>query len=451
MKKILILLHSIFPPLVIVSLTYIVLSLRLLLLVKTYAVNLMLWDQWDYEFLFAKGTFGELFFHQHGPHRQGLGFIIAAIIERSTHWDTRAECYAIALFIISACLMAILLKKRILGKVTFSDISIPLIFLTPVQADTLLLFPNLSIGAFPLFILMIYLFALTLKRETIRYTVLIITNTLLIYSGYWLIMGIITPILITFDLIRHKHKHAHISSIHISALATSLLVFASFFINYTFTTAAPCFSSPLLFFWVYPLYMSEMIAHFIGAMVVVSIFLLPLGICILYYSLHILYQRVTHALAVGIDHSPTEAIIISLISFSLLYSLAAGIGRLCYGFFSSTQSRYMIFIIPLYLGLYLSVLLIRSPRIRNLTVAIFTLMMILPHILSSLPASSLNISQIMSNDKQIWMNCYRKTADVAFCNKEANLPINDYPKEVQLEEKLQYLRKNHLNFFYDHE
>jgi hypothetical protein len=54
-----------------------------------------------------------------------------------THWNTRAESLALGAVVFLAMVFAFFLKKRLFGKaISFPDVAIPLIFLTPAQYET---------------------------------------------------------------------------------------------------------------------------------------------------------------------------------------------------------------------------------------------------------------------------------------------------------------------------
>jgi hypothetical protein len=440
-------LRMLFTPARLLTLITGVLVTHLLFFVNTYAVNLMLWDQWDYEFLFADKNILHQFLHQHGAHRQGLAFVLDALLENATQWNTRSESFLIVGILIAACIAAILLKKALFRKIEYSDITIPLFFLTLVQADALLLFPNPSYGAFPLLLLILYTCSLLQKNILIRYALITVINALMIYSGYGIFIGIITPVLIAADLYRYRKSADTYNGIRITALSISLLLFGSFFLNYTFTTAAPCFASPLLFFWAYPFYISLMFTNVISGSVLIALALLPVGLLLLAYSLKII---LTNGKKIFAEHPPLDPLYLITtiyLVFSLLFGLNAAIGRLCIGLLTGTQSRYTIFMIPVYLGLYFSVLQIKDSRIRKIGKVVFPIMAFLPYLLVHLPLSSLSTTTQVSTKKQAWADCYRQNENIAYCDKKSGLQIYDDPKRTNMEEKLQYLKKNKLNFF----
>jgi hypothetical protein len=49
--------------------------------------------------------------------------------------------------------------------------------------------------------------------------------------------------------------------------------------------------------------------------------------------------------------------------------------------------------------------------------------------------------------KRRWRNCYLRTGDVHYCDKNADFKLYPVPEETQLQQKLDYLKAHHLNLF----
>lgn len=88
-------------------------------MIDNYAVNLLFWDQWGfYAEFFEKGSYWDIFSHQHGPHRQGIGFILAKWIADLSAWDGKIEAFDWSIAI-SFWLILSTLKKAIDRKFGF--------------------------------------------------------------------------------------------------------------------------------------------------------------------------------------------------------------------------------------------------------------------------------------------------------------------------------------------
>src|SRR5262245_24984196 len=129
----------ILSPEVIVGAVTLALGLKFFLFIWRYSVNILFYDQWDFlgSFFGHDPGFAELFFLQHGPHREGAGLIADKFLYPLTAWSVRAETFLIGGCIFAATLLALMLKKRLFGRFGYSDILIPAIFLTIAQYETL--------------------------------------------------------------------------------------------------------------------------------------------------------------------------------------------------------------------------------------------------------------------------------------------------------------------------
>src|SRR5205814_8981884 len=74
-----------------------------------YSVNVFFWGQWDYLTPFFRGNppLIELFLHQHGPHREGVGLIADKLLYPLTHWNARTDSFLIGTCIFCAMLLAL--------------------------------------------------------------------------------------------------------------------------------------------------------------------------------------------------------------------------------------------------------------------------------------------------------------------------------------------------------
>src|SRR5262249_20950276 len=117
---------------------------RLFQLISRYAVNIFFMDQWDFNeaTLFQKHSLWEMFRWQHGPHRQGLGAIVEYLVEPFFGWSTRTESFLICGIVLLATVCALWLKWRLFGKLSIFDVCIPLILLSSLQYETLVITAN---------------------------------------------------------------------------------------------------------------------------------------------------------------------------------------------------------------------------------------------------------------------------------------------------------------------
>jgi hypothetical protein len=208
-------------------------SLRLLLLIKTYAVNILFWDQWDiYSPMFNHSGLWQIFDMQYGPHRQGLGGIIIWLISGLTHWNALADAYTTFGLVLFASIAALALKKIIFRKWAVSDIFIPIIFLTVSQFGTIVISPNEAHSAFPLLGVMLFGLSWLIPNRVAHYICVLLTNFVTMFTGFGVFIGFITPILLLLDLfqaIASKNKR-WLMEVSI-ALIVSLITITMFFIT----------------------------------------------------------------------------------------------------------------------------------------------------------------------------------------------------------------------------
>src|SRR5947207_5517575 len=82
-------------PFLLVCACYMVVGFKFFHFISRYSVNLFYWDHWDFENgpLFEHHSLWEIFRWQHGPHRQGLGGVVSALVDPLFHWSSRAQAF----------------------------------------------------------------------------------------------------------------------------------------------------------------------------------------------------------------------------------------------------------------------------------------------------------------------------------------------------------------------
>lgn len=110
----------------------IVLGYRFFHFIWQYSVNVLFFDPWDIlaDRFQGSPTLTQLFLRQQGPPREGVGLAADKSLYALTHWNVRAESFLIGSCIFIAMLLALVLKRNLFGRFAFSDVSIPMMFLT---------------------------------------------------------------------------------------------------------------------------------------------------------------------------------------------------------------------------------------------------------------------------------------------------------------------------------
>jgi hypothetical protein len=422
----------------------IALAYRFFALIDTYAVNLLFSDQWDtYNPLFREQGLWDLFSYQHGPHRQGLGSIVTKIVAGLTQWNSRADAFTVGALIAVAMLAAFYLKRRLLGTLTFTDTMIPLIFLTTTQYESLVITPNPAHGALPVLLVLFSALAWDLRHSLARYTAIVALNFLLIYTGFGLFMGLITPLLLALDIYQQARAgHRRAWAPPLTALALVLASVYAFSVGYVFQPAIGCFHFPHQRPWEYPWFVGLMFARFLGVnynqsaalAAVLGCMLLVLMIGVFVYHTLILVRS-------GLRDWGASTAISILIGYSLVFCANTAIGRICAGLDSSQSSRYMTLLIPAFLGLYLHLLTLRSTPVRYAMLVLCAALLLAP----LLDSNDAKVMRGFTIGKQRWQACYLKTENIERCDRVARLQIYLAPPELR--ERLAYLKEHHLNLF----
>jgi hypothetical protein len=450
------------------------LAVRLLLLIDRYAVNLLFMDEWDVGGHFIEGTpLWRLFFVQHGPHLQGIAFYVTKLIAVLTGWNNRAEAFACGLAVILAMLTALQLKRRLWGHLTFADSIIPLIFLTPLQYGVFVRAPNLAPAPVPLWLMMLYGLSWTHKNKITRYSLVLLFNFLLLFTGYTIFIGMITLFLFGVEWYHdRKNRPRFISGI---SLVVAIATFAGFLSTYQFVSTVDCFLFPHPRLWEYGWFMGLTWINFFG----VKFLTHPTPATYLGLPLVLLVVLLTGGYTLKLfasDSTPSSRqrtiMIFFLTGYSLLFTLNAAVGRVCLSLEVAQTSRYITLMIPAFLGFYFALLSWRSvpeqtgerreepprsplrvPKIWDVLPAkgwqfafilIYAGLLLQAHVLSPLDRHELEWLRLK---KEAWKACYLFFEDVQECNQSTGFLL--YPEVPPLQQKLAYLKEHQLNLYLD--
>jgi len=441
---------------------YFLLGARFFGLIRQYAVNVLWYDQWYFDdaTLFQHHSLWEMFRWQHGPHRQGLGALLQKLIEPWIHWNGRYEAFGIGAIVFGAAVLALLLKVRLYGKISYSDAIIPLLFLTPVQYETLVVTPNASHGPLPSLLTVLYCLCWLIPSYRWKYTCVLLVNFLLIYTGFGIFIGVVTPALLALDYytnIRHLAPKYQLGIA--AALAISIASLASFFVNYKLDPTVDCFSAapaprnPVLYLW----FVALMFAN--AADLKMSTLATPIGLIALLLFVVGLLATANRLLSRGSDTWPRDVAIAALLAYCAVYCLSTAYGRLCLGVAGGTASRYTPYVVLGLFGLYLYAL---SNRGRNVRVALVLILLAFA-ILGTRPLNRADAWELeyLSNRKSAWRECYLARHDIYECDVLTHFQIDPNlgtevvtdprgkqpPEAAGLQEKLDFLERNHLNLY----
>ena len=440
-----------YGPVAVVTAAFALFAWRFFRLISQYAVNIFFSDQWAFNdaTLFQKHSIWEMFTWQHGPHRQGLGALFARMVEPQFGWNSRTESFVVGGVIVAAAICALYLKKRLYGHISVFDVVIPALIFLPAQYETLFITANFAHGPFPLLLILLYCLAWTCRKSAVRYPLVLVVNFLTIYTGFGLLLGVLTPFLLVLEYRAGAPEKRLPLPYLAGAMVVALLSLGSFFIGYKFNADLSCFSPQPLSPGSYVAYMALMYANFFALKGVGTLQVIVGGAALiaLLASLATATRQLVHKQSVDFPSAQrTRSLItVALIAYCLLFCLSTAYGRLCGGLWTARASRYVIYLEVGVLGVYFHLLNLRWASLRRLLLAGL--------LVAVLGASSYVDQTDMGyffNIKLQWKRCYFMNEDIGLCDQMAGFPIYTHaPEGTHLQEKLDYLKATHQNLYTD--
>lgn len=419
----------------------VVAAARLLWMIDRHAVNVLFWDQFTfYQALIGESSAWELFRWQHGPHRQGLPFLLTAALARATDWNTRADAFLVGAAVCAAAGLALWLRRRVFGPLHPADVAIPLLVLTPAQYGIFIHTPNLSHGAGPLVLLLAFCLAFAIARRAVRYAVLVVLDFALIHSGFGIIAGALAPPLFLLCALREARVHGVRAAIAPAvAVALALASIAIFAIGYDARDLDQVATGvPLL---AYALYVALMFANVLG--VKEGAFAVVAGGAAAFAVLSVAVEQIVRLLR-G-ERLPERALaVLTLTSFALLFAAVTAYGRIALGFSGAQSTRYVPLLVPGLLGVYLRLTEIERPRWRTALLTASAVAITLATF--PMRASEARFMEHLSRGKRAWVATYLATGDLDEANARAGLMI--FPFDApEVPRVLDYMREHNLNFY----
>jgi hypothetical protein len=152
-------------------------------------------------------------------------------------------------------MLALLLKCTLFGLLSYSEIAIPLIFLTLAQWEVLFNAPDPSYSGLPLLLMILYCFALLQQNRLRRYTFVLALNFILIYTGYHS-GSIPTRVLWCWRRLTPTPFGQALAGLLIAAASL-----ASFFIHYEFRPGVNCVELSYRILPLYPQFVARMFSR----------------------------------------------------------------------------------------------------------------------------------------------------------------------------------------------
>jgi len=418
------------------------LVVRLFGLINLYNVNVPFHDHWKYYFVLAEHPgLWTMFTLQHGPHRMGLGLLLSRILTRATRWNMRAEAFTIGACLTASVVLALCLKRRLFGRLAWYDVAIPLIVLTPAQWKIWQPTSIPAASAIPLFLVILYALAFTIRRTGQRCVILAAITFLAVFTGYGLFLG---PVTVGLSLVHMAHaiyrrdkRDAILNGgLFVAASCTGLL----FLIGYRFNPGVPRFVFPFPQPGMYPYTMALLMGRAIG-LLGMNWPVAAMG------GLAIVAAAVAWILHVrgAVTLRPRSVAIVALITFSFLYDANSVVGRIAEGLVISTDSHYVTLTIPGLLGIYLACLDVESRIFRLPFLAVVLATAAYGGLM--VKGADQKMMKMYASGQQRWIKTYLATHRVDMADQAAGFQLHVNPAKVQLQERLDYLERHRLGFF----
>jgi hypothetical protein len=421
---------------------------RWLWLVRTYSVNVFIGDQWFYNepTLFHRQSAWGIFRWQSGPWRQGLGGLLNAWIGPLTHWNSRDESFIAAWVVIAGCVLALWLKIRVAGELTPWDSMIPMFALSPVGFQTVVGVTHYSHGPLPFVLVIAFCLAWTVRRYALKYALVVAIAFVCTYTGFGIFIGPLCPLVIAFDLwARRVDIDKQDRAFGYAAFIVSLVSLASFLLGFKFsdgvcppylftdpvTGLKVSFPNPFHYFF----FVAFMFANYVGLKA-------PIALVPSILAGSMIFALIIGGMVAAVRSNPQNVVPAVLIAYSLLFALGTALGRMCLGLGASLGSRYMIYLAPSFIGMYLLALSIkdRVPRYA-----------LLATLLAVALASSLNVHRLDRDEmaefrrqREAWKQCYLGEHNLHDCNRKIGATPYWYPDTIQ--EQIDFVERNRLNF-----
>jgi hypothetical protein len=431
----------------VVAAVFFLLSARLFALISEYAVNIFFWDQWDFDdgTLFQKHSLWEMFRWQHGPHRQGLGALLGHFLEPLFQWNSRTESFLVGMIVVLAALCALWLKIRLFGAISYLDVCIPFIFLSPLQHETLIRVVNLAHGPLPLLLVLLYCLAWTISDTRLRYGLILLINFVTIYTGFGIFLGLITPAALVADYWLQLKDFPKGKVYAAISVLISLASLGSFFIRYIYQTAVDCSPNLLTAPWEYAKFLFLIFANLLGVQgvdffqqVSGAIIAIAMGTA-LALSIRSLWMR-------GKAARSGEWVAALLLSYALIFTINAAYGRSCLGLVAAQESRYVIYGDLGLLGFYLFLLTIRKSRLQNAILLLLAAALSTTMLIREQDRLAMGY---FSDGKKAWRSCYLSLEDIDQCTQLSRFPVYPRPEKNGLKQKLEFLKRTRLNLYSD--
>ncbi|GAB5560326.1 MAG: hypothetical protein SynsKO_19730 [Synoicihabitans sp.] len=435
------------------------LTLNWVAAVARFQVNGVFWDQWIFlKPLFEGGEWFDIFTQQHGPHRQGLAFLITAWIMDLSAWDSRVEALWIVSLLTASAVLMLWWKHRLSGKLEGWDLWIPFAALAMLQYENVILVPNASHSMFPLVLMMVAALVLQRPLGRLRWLGLGLVGLLAIFTGFglfvWGALMVVATLVVVGEIRAKRWSHLIAPGGGILVLVGALVGFLR---GYVFNPASPGATFPHLPVWDYPMFMVRMVASRMGLLDGTGAALFWGG-AVLLVTVLVCGQMAWRVVRDGAD-DPKKLTTVFFLSLGLGFAVFTALGRVHLGVAGGEASRYAPLLISLWLGL-VAWAAIQKGRIWNRLAAVLGWLMVvapwtdvwdrpwkdLPGTLGMIERSRTAIVWTTGH-KMKWLLAWEETGDWREAERRVPLGVHPDPEHAPLDEQIGFLREHDLSYF----
>ena len=228
-----------------------------------------------------------------------------------------------------------------------------------------------------------------------------------------------------------------------ASIAASLASFALFLYGFVPQSATDCFQFPYVRPWDYVPYAGFVLARPFGLEAGEDTTRLLQGTGAFFAMAGFVGYAAFRLIRVRGD-SVFWAVITSLSGFALLFASASAVGRVCLGFDSANASRYIPYMMPSLLAVYL---VIRSSASKSPVAYALLPVFLVACIAKEGDKLSANEAADYLKYKQRWSDCYRAMHDIDACDAWAGHPVYPQPEATRLQQKLDWLEARRYSLF----
>ncbi len=404
------------------------LGLQMILFVNEYAPVILVKDRWgSLSPLFYDRSFWEGFTHQHGPHRMGLAYILFNCTTTLSDWNGKWDMYVQAGIYIVSAFLAVRLKKKLSGRYQWTDLLIPMIFITMQSSSTVFVNPYVH-GLIPFFALLISL-SWFIRNHYLRWLSLSVLSAVALFSGFGLVAGSIFIAIELGYFIRNRN---------LRNLSAIILPVAG--IIYIIATQKPGGEIALSSDWWLNLNYFLLLAgnYFFGGPI---IWLFPVGLLFAAGFVSLLFLNKSLFFNGQISYSKVLTL---LIGSSLFFMILNVLGRTGQGLASADSARYIPGTMTLMFGVYLLILKLVKDRTRIIFLCAFSFVILISQV------KTLNVDAHVRHQHpqfEKWEACLRSNNNYEQCYRQIKFPLAGHPERTRIQEKLNFLKENNLSIF----